>query len=168
MAFRQHCVELQNILNKKLEELDSIDQGDVILTESCSNTFKYALHAAVMDYSDNRKYNTTGIPTIKIIEKILYNIEKIIKQFYFENDKEKIKISIPLMGCGVGGLNKEEVINTYKSFFYRDIKINCEVVIYGYDTNDFQLINKIFNNNTCCEQNHDTLLLKIYKKIWLT
>jgi hypothetical protein len=50
------------------------------------------------------------------------------------------------MGCGVGGLDKLEVIKLYKSFFQKEIDFECEVVIYGYTQEDFQLIKSIFSS----------------------
>ena len=49
------------------------------------------------------------------------------------------------MGCGVGGLDKRDVIELYQKFFNRYIDINCEVVIYGYSIEDYQQIKKLLN-----------------------
>ena len=44
------------------------------------------------------------------------------------------------MGCGVGGLNSKEVLKTYKLFFEKEILFDCEVVIYGHSTEDYDLL----------------------------
>ena len=56
-----------------------------------------------------------------------------------------IKIAIPLMGCGVGGLDNIEVIKLYKEFFSKEIFLDCEVVIYGFTTNDYEDIMNVFD-----------------------
>ncbi len=47
------------------------------------------------------------------------------------------------MGCGVGGLDKVDVLNLYKKQFDNNIDFKCEVVVYGYDENDYQLIQQV-------------------------
>lgn len=150
MAFNRHCKGLQKVMRDKLSELNVFNHGDVTFTDSCSTTFKYALHCAVMNYT-NRKQDSK--PSLETIENILYNIEKIILSLTSENN---YKLVLPLMGCGVGGLSKEDVIQIYKQFFNRKVIINCEVIIYGYSIEDYNLINKIFNNQ-------DEVFNKLYR-----
>ena len=47
------------------------------------------------------------------------------------------------MGCGVGGLDKVDVIELYRSFFFRETELKCGVVIYGYNYEDYKLIQRI-------------------------
>ena len=56
------------------------------------------------------------------------------------------KLVIPLLGCGVGGLDKEKLIKLYKDFFSRKIEFYCDVVIYGYTKEDYELLINIFFN----------------------
>lgn len=145
MAFKRHCgIELQNEMNRVFHSIDGeLVQGDVIATSSAkANNFTYALHVAIMNYNKGAKYNGKN-PTIKIIEKALQNIEDYLS-WYAKNKSDTIKIVLPLMGCGVGGLNKSDVIELYKNFFKKKIDMKCEVVIYGYDTKDYQQIIQIF------------------------
>jgi len=131
-AFRRNC---GNELQKEMKKHAPIKQGDVIVTSCPANpSFKNALHVAVMDYS---KQNP--LPSYETIEKALENIEKIIKT------KAPCKMVLPLMGVGVGGLDKEKVVQIYKEFFSRNVGFNCEVVIYGYKKEDYHLLEKIFN-----------------------
>jgi len=127
-AFRKNCPELAHILKNK-----RIKQGEVLLTPCPLNKFKYALHVAIMDYLSKNPF-----PTYEIIKKSLQNIEKIIKNY------APCKIVLPLMGTGVGGLDKEKVIKIYKEFFSRKVDFDCEVVIYGYKDEDYKLLKKIF------------------------
>lgn len=144
MAFKRHCgVELQNEMNSVLNSIDgALVQGDVVATSSGdASNFKYSLHVAVMNYNQGVKYNEKN-PTIEIIEKALENIEKYL-QWHAKNKSDTTKLVLPLMGCGVGGLIKEEVIHLYKNFFSRQTDLNCKVVIYGYSMDDYKLINKV-------------------------
>lgn len=143
MAFKRHCgIELQNEMNSILSSIDSgLVQGNVVATSSGrANNFKYSLHAAIMNYNQGVKYNEKN-PTIQTIEKALQNIENYLL-WYAKNKSNTMKLVLPLMGCGVGGLDKADVIELYKSFFTRQVDINCEVVIYGYSIEDYQQIIK--------------------------
>jgi len=105
-AFRRKCgMELQQEMNDKLKSLEKkLQKGDVIATSAakCSN-FKYALHTAVMDYN-------TGVtrqkrfPNLEDIDNILINIELYLQWYADNHPKETIKLVLPLMGCGIGGL----------------------------------------------------------------
>ncbi|GAB6044511.1 hypothetical protein JCM11957_01090 [Caminibacter profundus] len=77
-------------------------------------------------------------PTYEDIKKTLEDVEKRVSSYAF------CKIAIPLIGTGVGGLDKKEIIKIYKSFFERKINFDCEVIIYGYSKNDYELIKRIF------------------------
>jgi len=145
MAFKRHCgIELQNEMNNSV--LNSIDgsliQGDVVATSSGrANNFKYSLHVVIMNYNQGVKNNEKK-PTINIIEKALQNIENYLL-WYAKKKSDTMKLVLPLMGCGVGGLDKIDVIYLYKNFFHRNIDINCEVVIYGYSFEDYNQIRKM-------------------------
>ena len=77
-----------------------------------------------------------------IIKKALQNIENYLL-WYAKNKSNSMKLVLPLMGCGVGGLDKASVIKLYRNFFTRQVDINCVVVIYGYSIEDYQQISKI-------------------------
>jgi len=129
-AFRLHCgVELQ----KEMKKCAPIRKNEVVITPSYAKNFKYAMHVAIMDYN-SKKTN----PSYDDIKKSLENIEKILSKHNF------CKIAIPLMGTGVGGLDKRKVIEIYKNFFEREVNFNCEVVIYGYSKEDYKLLKNIF------------------------
>jgi len=141
MAFKRHCgIELQNEMNNVLKSIDSgLLQGDVVATSSgIAKNFRYSLHVAVMNYNQGVKSNEKN-PTIDIIKNALQNIENYLL-WYAKNKSDTVKIALPLMGCGVGRLDKSDVIFLYKNFFRRDININCKVVIYGYSLEDYQQI----------------------------
>jgi len=141
MAFKRHCGnELQQEMSNNLENIEGIlNQGDVVATSSGKATnFIYALHVAIMDYNSGVKYDKK-LPTLHIIQVALQNIENYLK-WYWNEKKKTIKLVLPLMGCGVGGLSKVNVINLYSDFFNRNIKAKCDVIIYGYDDSDYELI----------------------------
>ena len=141
MAFKHHCgYELQKEMTAKLDEIGSLKKGDVVATSSANaNNFKYALHVAVMDYNKGIR-GVDKAPSLKDIENALINIEAYLKWYANKKSSENIKLVLPLMGCGVGGLNKEDVIKLYKKQFENSFEFNCEVVLYGYDEKDFELI----------------------------
>lgn len=141
MAFKRHCgSKLQKEMFQKLEKIGHpLQQGDAVVTSSGNaKNFKYALHVAIMDYNYGVKYEQK-IPTLQTIEHALQNIEEYIK-WYGSNHYELIKIVLPLMGCGVGRLDKEAVIKLYKQFFERDVSFECEVVVYGHTQEDYALL----------------------------
>ena len=138
MAFKRHCgVALQKEMTQILNDMGGkLSQGSVILTSSATATnFKYALHAAVISYNKEDSKN----PTLSTIKLCLKNIEQILIS---KNPSHKIKLALPLMGCGVGGLDKKDIIKLYKAFFAKDIAIDVDVVIYGYSQDDFYLLNR--------------------------
>jgi len=143
MVFKRHCGrELQEEMYKKLHEIDKpLQQGDVVATSSAKATnFKYALHVAVMNYNKNIR-NTQKLPTLQVIEDALQNIEKYLI-WYTQTTKSSIKLALPLMGCGIGGLNKKAVIQIYQKFFSKEIMLKCKVIIYGYQEEDYIQIKK--------------------------
>jgi len=144
MAFKRHCgIELQHEMNSVLKSIEgNLIQGDVVATSSSrASNFKYSLHVSVMNYNQGVKYNEKN-PTIQIIEKALQNIENYLL-WYAKYKSDTMKLVLPLMGCGVGGLDKTNVIKTYETFFNRPIDIECEVVVYGYTDDDYNSIVQI-------------------------
>ncbi len=144
MAFKRHCgIKIQEEMNLKLFHLQrKLQKGDVVMTSSGGATnFKYILHAAVMDYNQGVKHNDKS-PTINDIKIALKNIELHLIE-YIKGNPEAIKLALPLLGCGVGGLAKKDVIRCYKEFFEKEILFECEVIIYGYTKNDYELIKDI-------------------------
>lgn len=146
MAFKRHCGhELQNEMTAKFNTLNVVlKKGDVVATSSGKATnFEYALHVAIMDYNPGVRGDDT-IPTLTHISNALNNIESYVQWYIKEKNNQKPKLVLPLLGCGVGGLDKQEVAKLYKDFFQRDVDFNCEVVIYGYSQDDYELIKKLF------------------------
>lgn len=150
MAFKRHCgIALQKEMTAQLDKLDApLKKGDVVATSSGNATnFKYALHVAVMDYNQGIK-ESEKLPTLEDVKNALVNIESYPEWYSKEKSDENIKLVLPLMGCGVGGLDKVDVIELYISFFSRNISYKCEVVIYGYDVRDYKIIKEIINENS--------------------
>lgn len=142
MAFKRHCGHiLQQEMTTTADLKNNIyHPGDVIITSSGNaSNFSYALHVAIMNYNQGIRDNDK-LPTINVIRTALQNIENILQNFALK----KTTLAIPLMGCGVGGLNKEEVIRVYKVFFSHEITFECDVYIYGYTKKDVHLIENIF------------------------
>jgi O-acetyl-ADP-ribose deacetylase (regulator of RNase III) len=135
-AFRQHCGG--SLFQQKLydikEQVGTINQGDVILSDSgIADNFKYALHVAVMNYSDDTK---SPHPTYKQIQKSLFNILKIIEDKIIKEQIKSPKLVIPLLGCGTGGLKKEKVFFLIKNTFLKS-KTDLEVILYLHEKKDY-------------------------------
>ena len=114
MAFKKHCgVELQNEMTDLINSVQCIiEQGDVCMTFAKNiPNFNVILHAVVMNYNDGIKQNDKA-PTLETIDEILEGIESQLGYYNKPNSESKgIKLVLPLLGCGVGGLNKVDVIN---------------------------------------------------------
>lgn len=143
MAFKRDCgAELQQEMKALLNQRENrLKQGDVVLTSSGkAANFKYALHVVVMDYEIGTKPDDK-FPQLEHIRIALQKIEDYLV-YYAQNGESHLKLVLPLLGCGVGRLDKEEVIKLYKAFFSRNTELDCEVIVYGYDEDDAMLINK--------------------------
>ena len=144
MAFREHCGNvLQEEMSEVYEALEKpVAQSTVVATSAGeAKNFKYALHAAVMNYNPGTRYAEKA-PTLDVINNILENIEGYL-HWYDEKTSKPIKLVLPLMGCGVGGLEKRAVIACYKDFFEREVKFRCKIVVYGHTHEDFKLIESL-------------------------
>ena len=146
MAFKHWCgLKLQKEMIKKVKTITKLEKGDVVITSSCdADNFNYILHAVVMDYNRGVRGNDK-LPKLADINSILQNIQDYIILYSKKNTNLEIKLVLPLLGCGVGGLNKTKVIQIYKNFFEKNIEITCNLVIYGYSYGDFLLLKNSFN-----------------------
>lgn len=144
MAFKRHCGSgLEAEMQRKLVSIDGgIRPGDVVATSSGeAGNFRYALHAAVMNYDPGVRQRDK-YPTLETIRTILENIEAYLS-WYAAHHSPQMKLVLPLLGCGVGGLDKREVLELYRAFFMRDVEYECEVVVYGYSAEDYRLIREV-------------------------
>jgi len=148
MAFFRHCGhQLQEQMNELLSEIKlkgyRLKKGDVVPTKSGkASNFKHALHAITVD-TEGGLYLNKPRSELADIEQVLINIEKIIIEYSTLHAKESVTLVLPLLGCGVGGLNKQEVIALYGTFFSRlsgASAISCDCLIYAYSKNDFNLL----------------------------
>lgn len=95
-AFREQCGGsfYQQKRYEIKERIGKIEQGDVILTDSgLAPNFRYALHVAVMNYTDDTK---PASPTYVQIKKALGSMLKIIKETASEEEIEKPEVVIYL------------------------------------------------------------------------
>jgi len=144
MAFKRHCDKaLQEAMSNVLKDAKELHQGDVVATKSYAKNFQIALHVAMMNYNKGVK-GLQKMPTLKTIETALKNIEQFLKAYAKNN--QKVKIALPLLGCGIGALQKEDVIRCYKNFFRRDVAFDCEVILVGYRDEDYNIIYNIFRD----------------------
>ena len=147
MAFKQRCGrELQKEMIEAIEKVGHpLQKGDVVITSSGrARNFEHALHACVMDYNPGLSYKDKA-PSLMNIYEILLNIEQYLK-LYEEKTSKPTRLVLPLMGSGVGGLDKKEVLNVYKEFFSKNTDLTCGVVIYGFNADDYAKIHDCFGN----------------------
>jgi len=136
MAFKRHCgVKLQKEMDEARKTLtirqEKIKQGDVVATSSGdAMNFKYALHAAVINY-DKGVNQSESKPTLQTIETIFLNTEPYLKWFS-EKFGKKSTVVFPYLGCGVGGLDKADVLNLFVNFSHIETPIDAEIKICDY------------------------------------
>ena len=144
MAFKRHCgMQLQKEMIHQLQTIGKLQKGDCAITLSGEATnFLYTLHIAVMDYNRGVR-GKEKLPTLQNIEDGLKNLQQYLV-WYAKKSQKEVKVVLPLLGCGVGGLDKEDVIKLYREFFTQEFKYECEVVIYGYSEDDYTLLQSYF------------------------
>ena len=146
-AFKDHCgYVLQDELLQVVQRVAKpIKRGSVFKTSAGEATnFTFALHATVMDYNPGNTYRST-LPELNDIQSILENIEYHLQQ-YCDETRLSIKLVLPLLGCGSGRLDKGDVLNLYRTFLERSIDFDCEVIVYGYTQEDYELIQSILTH----------------------
>ncbi len=139
-AFARACGKaLQAEMARALQKTGILKKGDVVLTGGgeCRH-FRAVLHAAVMDYNLGAAHTA---PTLGDIETILSNIERHLQR---SQTAKTPSLLLPLMGTGVGGLCKHDVICLYRDFFRRESAIDCDVILYAHTHNDLALMKKCF------------------------
>lgn len=139
-AFRQHCggsffqQRLYELKAQYIQKFGRIHQGDVVVSDSgTAKNFKYSLHVAIMDYTNNTQ---SPYPTYKHIDKALKNILYTVDEVSIKENIKKPKITIPLLGTGTGGLKKEKVYLIIKKLLCKSV-YDVEVIIYFYTKKDF-------------------------------
>ena len=66
-------------------------------------------------------------PTLSLIHETLKNIEGYLE--WYAQYSETMRLALPLLGCGVGGLEKREVIELYKTFFSHQVDFDCDIFV---------------------------------------
>jgi len=136
MAFKRHCglrlqQEMDKVRKESIYRQTPIQQGDVVATTSGEATnFKYALHAAVINY-DKGISQPASKPSLQTIETILINTEPYL-QWFSEKFNKTPTVIFPYLGCGVGGLNMVEVQGSFEAFSQREIKFDAKIKLCEY------------------------------------
>ena len=150
MAFKRHCgIGLQAEMDAALQAIgEPLSAGDVVATSSGEATnFRYALHAAIMDYNPGVRPRDKA-PTLETVRLALEQIEAYLLRYARHHDR--VRVALPLLGCGVGGLPREEVIDLYRDFFDRDVAMTCCVILYGHTPEDYRLIRQRIGESAPC------------------
>ena len=113
---RLMCPSLQKEMNEYVNKHGYLNPGDIAITIYPCEEYKWAIHAAVMDYRSDKVS-----PDYRRIEKILENIVKYL-------DDKEVEVITPLLGTGVGGLDKERVLEMMKRYF-KNLKANVTIVL---------------------------------------
>jgi len=136
MAFKRHCglrlqQEMDNVRNESIQRQIPIQQGDVVATSSGEAiNFKYALHAAVINY-DKGVSQSVSKPSLQTIETILLNTEPYL-QWFIEKFRAPSTVVFPYLGCGVGGLNKVDIQGLFESFAQRKVLFDATIKLCDY------------------------------------
>jgi O-acetyl-ADP-ribose deacetylase (regulator of RNase III) len=143
-AFSRTCgYALQSLMSQKLNETGTLKKGDVVATGGGECTrYKTVLHAAVMDYNPGA---AETMPRLGDIRTILTHIETILAAEAARHGSS-VKLVLPLMGTGVGGLSKKDVVEMYRVFFEREVAFECEVVLYAHSDSDRALMETLFSS----------------------
>ncbi|NPA11399.1 MAG: hypothetical protein GXO62_04075 [Epsilonproteobacteria bacterium] len=113
-VLKMMCPKLQEVMYEYIKTHGLLQPGEIAITPYPCREFEFVIHAAVMDYTSSNPN-----PDYERIEMILQNIKKFL-------DTKKLKIITPLLGTGVGGLDKKRVLDMMKEAF---IDIQAEIVI---------------------------------------
>ena len=93
-------------INKNLPRFpfNHLKKGDIFITNSYLSNCDKVYHAITMTYPGTKS-------SLKIIDVLCDKILELC-------EKENIKsIAIPLLGCGVGGLKEDDILNLYRRKF---------------------------------------------------
>jgi O-acetyl-ADP-ribose deacetylase (regulator of RNase III) len=115
-VLRMMCPKLQKVMDEWVRENGFLNPGDIVVTEYPCDEYKFAIHAAVMDY---RPFAKRVNPDYERIEMICKNVAS------FLEGKDVVVIT-PLLGTGVGGLDKKRVEEIMEKYFE---KIKARVVL---------------------------------------
>ena len=105
---------------------------------ACSQ-FRKVLHVAVMDYRPDTQATSPDFGTIR---RILENIESLLLA---ESDggRNAVRLALPMMGTGVGALDKRKVLEIYRDFFKRECGFECSVILYAHSERDCALMHEV-------------------------
>jgi len=134
-AFRKRCggIFFQQELYK-IKGNNKINQGYVVVSDSgIAKNFKYTLHVAVMNYTDDNK---SAFPNYNQIKQSLKKILQIIEEKVRDENINNPKLVIPLLGCGTGGLKATKVFLLIKQAFQKS-NINLDTTIFLYNKKDY-------------------------------
>ncbi len=153
MSFFRHCGhKLQIEMNELLTEIHSsgylLKKGDAVPSSSGgADNFKHALHVATVDSNKGVHFMKKN-PTLSTIDLALTNIERVLIEYVKLHNKKQVSLVLPLLGCGIGGLNKQDVIDKYDKFFTSnngsETDIVCRIILYGYGSEDMPLLTNAF------------------------
>ncbi len=139
-AFRQHCggsafqQNLYKIKEQHIQHHGPIKQGDVIVSDSgFATNFDYALHVAVMNYTDDTK---PPFPTYKQLKHAFTAILSVVQEIAEQENIVRPTVTIPLLGTGTGGLNKTRVYALTKRVFSQ-AEFDGELIVYFHSKKDF-------------------------------
>lgn len=136
MVLKRACgSELQNEMDKIREDIykqkQLIEPGSVFATPSFNlSSARFILHAAVINYNPGVK-QFEGKPKLDTIRQILENCIPYI-QYFYDKTGRKPSIAFPLLGCGVGGLDKNDVKAVFVEFTKDFEDLYAEIVLVDY------------------------------------
>lgn len=136
MVLKRACgSELQFAMDKIRESIykqeSLIEPGSVFATPAFElNSARFILHAAVINYNPGVK-QFEGKPTLETIRQILENTIPYLEYFY-DKTARKPTIAFPFIGCGVGGLDKNDVKQVFVNFSKDFNDLYAEIILVDY------------------------------------
>lgn len=101
---KESKIKCRKNLNIPFRIFNHLKAGNIFITNSYVKNCNYICHAISMTYPGTK----SSLKTIEILCDEILNLCKL---------KNIKSISIPLLGCGVGGLKEEDVLSIYKEKF---------------------------------------------------
>lgn len=76
---------------------------------------------------------------LNTIEAILQNVEQIL----LNDERKHLNLAIPMIDCGVGGLDIKDVFEIYKKYFQskQNFDKSCDIMVFAYTKDNYNLIN---------------------------
>lgn len=65
------------------------------------------------------------------------------------DERSRVSFAIPMIGCGIGGLDIADVFKIYRAYFKKLQNFDkiCDVIVFAYSKDDLKKIESILDKN---------------------